>query len=120
MWNGIFSAGAAVLLAFGAPPAQARYGIDARHAEQHRRAADTCILDGVIIYTDPYIGGRLTQREVVANIARMCEQSFARYGEDLALDEATARRLLRQTIESGLRGQFRLAGDEDAAHPAGR
>jgi hypothetical protein len=108
-----------------APPAFGRAGIDTRRALQHRLGADACIIDAVIIYTDPYIGGRLTHDQVVANIARMCERPFALYGEDLRLDPATARRRLRQTIEAGLRGQLRAergAGSVgiDGAQPAGR
>jgi len=87
--------------------AQAEPGIDSSRAAAHRRGADGCILDAAVIYTDPYIGGRLTHRQVVAAIARMCARSFALYSEDLALDAIDARRLLHQTIEAALRGQFR-------------
>lgn len=116
------AAAVVVLLMLPAPltAACASARIDTAHRQQHRQSADNCILDAVIIYTDPYIGGRLTNREVVANIAQMCAGPFALYSEDLALDDEDAQRLLRQVIEAGLRGQFRLTGDQDTTRPADR
>jgi hypothetical protein len=116
----------AMLATAALPPALAcratfaRPGIDTSRVTQHRLGADSCILDAVIIYTDPYIGGRLTHQQVVANIAHMCARPFGLYSEDLKIDRFDAERLLRQTIEAGLRGQFRGERDPDAARPAGR
>ena len=92
--------------------------IDTAHTARDRRNADACIISGVVIYTDPYIGGRLSNAEIVGRIARMCAQAFRIYAEDRGLDAADADRVLRQTIEAGLRGQFREtaagAGARDA------
>jgi hypothetical protein len=85
--------------------------IDTAHTARDRRNADACILRAVIIYTDPYIGGRLSNQEVVAKIAHMCADPFRIYSEDLGIDPEQARRLLRRTIEAGLRGQLRRAAD---------
>jgi hypothetical protein len=106
--------------AFENGAAFARSGIDTSRTVQHRLGADTCILDAVIIYTDPYIGGRLTHDQVVANIARMCARPFGMYSEDLELDSGAARLLLRQTVEAGLRGQFREERDATEPHPVDR
>ncbi len=80
--------------------------IDTTHATRDRLALDACIVRGVIIYTDPYIGGRLTNTQIVADIAGMCSRPSRIYTEDLGLDSAEAQRLLEQTIEAALRGQF--------------
>jgi hypothetical protein len=92
--------------------------IDTAHTARDRRNADACILRAVIIYTDPYIGGRLSNAEVVAAVARMCAGPFRIYSEDLGLDPAEARRLLRRTIEAGLRGQLHEAADRPPPHDA--
>jgi hypothetical protein len=83
-----------------------------------RQRADACILGAVIIYTDPYIGGRLGHAAIVDDIARMCARPFAIYGEDRALDAAAQRLLLRRVIEAGLRGQFHDDGGAQAARDA--
>jgi hypothetical protein len=113
----VWALAAALLLPLAAPPAPgwASGRIDVAHAARDRRRADACILGAVVIYTDPYIGSRLSHREVVGKIARMCARPFAIYAEDLALDAAAARRLLRRTVEAGLRGQFH---DESLGEPA--
>jgi hypothetical protein len=113
-------AAAIVIVMVAILPARAIPGIDASHATQHRLGADSCILDAVIIYTDPYVGSRLSHREIVANIAHMCARPFALYSEDLALDGDAAEALLRRTIEAGLRGQFHAPSDLWPERPADR
>jgi hypothetical protein len=80
--------------------------IDQGHLTAHRLAADSCVLRGVVIYTDPYIGPGLTGGEVVAAIARMCTAPLRVYSEDLGLTAADADRLARRMIKAGLRGQL--------------
>jgi hypothetical protein len=95
-----------------APRASPR--IDTTHTVRDRLTVDSCILGAIIIYTDPYIGARFTNDQIVANIAQLCAQPFGILSEDLRLDSAAAQRTLRQTIEAGLRGQLR----EEAGRPA--
>lgn len=105
-----FAVIAAMLLSACARPARAIGQIDAAHLSRDRQRADACILRGVIIYTDPYISRGLAHRQIVAAIADMCGRQFAIYAEDGGLDAPSAQRLLRQTIEAGLRGQFNEDG----------
>jgi hypothetical protein len=88
-----------------ASPAIASAQIDRRHAAADRQNADTCILGAINIYTDPY-ARRRTNHQIVADIAHICATQFYVYADDVGLDSADARKLLRQTIEAGLRGQF--------------
>ena len=80
--------------------------IDRSHIAEHRRDADACIVRAVVIYTDPYIGGRLSNAEIVAAIARMCAAPLRIYTEDLGLAGPAADRLTRDVIGAALRGQF--------------
>jgi hypothetical protein len=94
------------LLAGAVPAALASAHIDQAHLNEHRLDADACVVRAVVIYTDPYIGSRLTGAEIVAAIARMCEAPFRIYAEDLGVTGREARRIARRAIEAGLRGQL--------------
>jgi len=107
----------AALLA-AAMPARASGRIDTAHLRRDRLRADACILGAVVIYTDPYIGAHMRHAAIAADIARMCSGPFAIYADDRVLDAAAAARLLRQTIEAGLRGQFHDGGGSEAVHDA--
>lgn len=109
---------AAALLGGSFAVSRAMGRIDTTHTARDRYKADACILGAIVIYTDPYIGARLSSEEVIADIARMCAVPFRIYSEDLGLDPADARRLLRRTIEAGLRGQLRQATGRRRATPA--
>jgi hypothetical protein len=109
---------AALLSVLPLVPVQASGQIDVAHTQRDRQRVDSCVLGGVVIYTDPYIGSRLTYREILANIARMCARPFARYAEDQALDAAAAQPVLRRIIEAGLRGQFHDDGGSEAMRDA--
>lgn len=123
-WFALLSMAAVVLLAaplssmLSPAPARASARIDVAHTQRDQQRADACILDGVVIYTDPYIGGRMRHREIVANIAQMCAHPFARYAEDRALDAAAVQPVLRRIIEAGLRGQFHEDGGSEAMRDA--
>jgi hypothetical protein len=118
-WLGLGALAAAVLLLTAPLTASRASGrIDAAHAPRDRHRADSCILGAVVIYTDPYIGGRLSHQEIVADIVQMCARAFAVYAEDRVLDAPAAQRLLRQIIEAGLRGQFHDDGGGAALRDA--
>jgi hypothetical protein len=105
-----------IALALSVAPGRASGRIDTAHSERDRQHADACILGAVVIYTDPYIGGRMSHPQIVADIARMCAGAFTIYADDRRLDAPAARRLLRQVIEAGLRGQFHEDGGTEAMH----
>jgi hypothetical protein len=99
------AAAAAALSPIDAGRASAR--IDTANIAAHRRAAEACVLRGVVIYTDPYVSRGLSNGRIVGDIARMCAAPFRLYSEDLGIASGEARRLARRLIEAGLRGQFR-------------
>jgi hypothetical protein len=100
------------------PAAFASGRIDTAHAARDRKRADACVLGGVVIYTDPYIGRRMSHAAIVADIARMCAGPFARYADDRMFGAAETRWRLRHVIEAGLRGQFRESGGTEARRDA--
>jgi hypothetical protein len=97
---------AAALALGGAQSGVASVRVDTSHAAAHRRDADACVVRAVVIYTDPYIGGRLSHAEIVAAIARMCAAPLRIHAEDLGLAAPAAERLAQNLIAAGLRGQL--------------
>jgi hypothetical protein len=108
--------GAALLSARS--PARASGRIDVSHAPRDRQSVDACIIRGVVINTDPYIGANLRHDDVITNIAEMCARPFARYAEDWVLDAAAPQPVMRWIIEAGLRGQFRDDDNGEALRDA--